>query len=137
MGDAEQLLGTTALYELGTRACADLAARAPGDDRTARHQTAAAQKLLERLDGLIAQLTGVDPAPRSGKPGCLRGWYSRIAAAGGLPCGLTRGGNGKRARTPITRPMPAGEKPRRYSPRAAIARTRKRSCATPSRWPRN
>jgi hypothetical protein len=54
-------------------------------------------------------------------------------ARGGLVSGLMRGGNGRDATTDITPPTPAGRRQRPFSPRAAIARTRKRSCATPTR----
>jgi DNA-binding CsgD family transcriptional regulator len=80
--DGEQVFCTTALYELGTRACADLAARAPGDDLTKKRQTVTAERLLERLDGLIARITGViPPVVLASRAACV-GEYSRIGGAG-------------------------------------------------------
>ncbi|HUA44859.1 MAG TPA: AAA family ATPase [Solirubrobacteraceae bacterium] len=61
VGENEHVFLTARLYEVGGRACADLAARAPGDDRTFRQQTATARGLLERLDGLIARMSGEIP----------------------------------------------------------------------------
>jgi DNA-binding CsgD family transcriptional regulator/tetratricopeptide (TPR) repeat protein len=82
LGDGEQVLSTARLYELGARACADLAGRAPGDTRTIAEQTATAQKLLERLDGRVAELTGVIPAlVRASRAGCAAEG-SRIGGAG-------------------------------------------------------
>jgi hypothetical protein len=82
VGDGEHVFFTARLYELGARACADLAARAPGDDLTKKRQTVTAERLLERLDGLIARMTGVIP------PVVLASWaacaaeYARIGGAG-------------------------------------------------------
>jgi DNA-binding CsgD family transcriptional regulator len=71
LGDREHVFYTARLYELGARACADLAARAPGDTRTIAEQTATAQKLLEHLDGLIAQLPGaIPPLVRASRAAC-------------------------------------------------------------------
>jgi ATP/maltotriose-dependent transcriptional regulator MalT len=52
---------TARLYELGVRACAELAAGAPGDARVGNEQAAIADALLDRLDRLIAQLGGTTP----------------------------------------------------------------------------
>jgi DNA-binding CsgD family transcriptional regulator len=83
IGDGEHVFFTARLYELGARACADLAARAPGDTRTIDEQTATAQTLLLRLDDLIAQLTGViPPLVRASRATCAAEG-SRIGAAGG------------------------------------------------------
>lgn len=115
------------VYELGARACAELAARAFGDVQTSEQQTAAAQKLRERLDGLIARLTGVIPPLVRASRAAGAAECSRIGGSGDAGLWEMRGGNGKRARTVITPPTPAEQS--RYSPRAAIARTRKRSYA--------
>ena len=61
VGDSEYVFFTARVHELGTRACAEIAARAAGDAQTAAQQAAAARKLLDRLDGLIARLTGTTP----------------------------------------------------------------------------
>jgi ATP/maltotriose-dependent transcriptional regulator MalT len=82
VGDGEHVFFTARLYELGARACADLVARAPGDARTLKQQRATAQKLLERLDGLIARLTGViPPLVRASRAACAAEG-SRIGGAG-------------------------------------------------------
>jgi ATP/maltotriose-dependent transcriptional regulator MalT len=81
-GDGEQLSFTATLYELGMRACADLAARAPGDLPTEERQTAAADKLLERLDGVIARITGVIPPVVLATRAACAAEYSRIGGAG-------------------------------------------------------
>jgi DNA-binding CsgD family transcriptional regulator/tetratricopeptide (TPR) repeat protein len=82
LGDGEQLVSTARLYELGARACADLAARAPGDRQIIAEQTAPAGQLLERLDARIAQLTGVVPAlVRASRAGCAAEG-SRIGGVG-------------------------------------------------------
>ena len=81
-GDGEQVFCTAVLYQLGTRACADLAARAPGDFLVEQRQTVAAQKLLERLDALIARMTGVIPSlVRACRAACAAE-YSRIGGTG-------------------------------------------------------
>jgi DNA-binding CsgD family transcriptional regulator len=81
-GDGEQVLSTAPVHELGTRACADLAARAPGDALTQRRQIVAAKKLLERLDGLIARMTGVIPPLVLASRAACAAEYSRIGGAG-------------------------------------------------------
>jgi DNA-binding CsgD family transcriptional regulator len=50
---AERLFMTARLYELGARACAELAARSPGDQAECARQLDAAQALLARLDARI------------------------------------------------------------------------------------
>jgi tetratricopeptide (TPR) repeat protein len=81
-GDGEQVCCTAPLYVLGTRACADLAGRAHGDDLTKKRQTVTAQKLLERLDGLIEPMTGVvPPLVRASRAACAAE-YSRIGGIG-------------------------------------------------------
>jgi DNA-binding CsgD family transcriptional regulator/tetratricopeptide (TPR) repeat protein len=78
VGDGEHVFFTARLYELGARACADLAARAPGDDLTKKRETVTAERLLERLDGLIARITGaVPPVVLASRAACA-GEYSRI-----------------------------------------------------------
>jgi ATP/maltotriose-dependent transcriptional regulator MalT len=82
VSDVEHVFFTARLYELGARACADLAARAPGDPRISEQQRDAARKLLERLDGLIARLTGaVPPIVRASRAACAAEG-SRIGGAG-------------------------------------------------------
>ena len=58
VADGEYVFFTARLYELGVGACAELALRAPGDDRVRTHQAARADALVQRLDRLIAQLPG-------------------------------------------------------------------------------
>jgi DNA-binding CsgD family transcriptional regulator len=73
---------TARLYELGARACADLAARAPGDDLTKKRQAVTAERLLERLDGLIARITGVIPPVVLASRAACAAEYSRIGGTG-------------------------------------------------------
>jgi DNA-binding CsgD family transcriptional regulator len=82
VGDGENVFFTARLYELGARACAELAARALGDDLTKKRQTVIAERLLERLDGLIARITGViPPVVLASRAACVAE-YSRIGGAG-------------------------------------------------------
>jgi DNA-binding CsgD family transcriptional regulator len=82
VGDAESLFYTARLYELGARACADLAAQAPGDASTTERQKAMAQELLRQLDRLIARLTGViSPLVRASRAACAAE-ASRIGGTG-------------------------------------------------------
>jgi DNA-binding CsgD family transcriptional regulator len=81
-GEREHVFLTARLYEVGARACADLAARSLADDETFRQQIATAQKLLERLDGLIARMSGViPPLVRASRAVCAA-HASRIGGAG-------------------------------------------------------
>jgi DNA-binding CsgD family transcriptional regulator len=81
-GEREHVFLTARLYEVGARACADLAARSPADDETLRQQIATAQRLLERLDGLIARMGGViPPVVRASRAVCAA-HASRIRGAG-------------------------------------------------------
>jgi DNA-binding CsgD family transcriptional regulator len=80
--DGEHVFFTARLYELGARACADLAARAPGDDLTKKRQTVTAERLLERLDRLIARITGVIPPVVLASRAACAAEYSRIGGAG-------------------------------------------------------
>jgi predicted ATPase/DNA-binding CsgD family transcriptional regulator len=81
-GEREHVFLTARLYEVGARACADLASRSPADDETFRQQIAAAQRLLERLDGLIARMSGeIPPALRASRAVCAA-HVSRIGGAG-------------------------------------------------------
>jgi len=81
-GDHEQVSSTAALYELGTRACADIAARAPGDRLTEERQTVRAKQLLERLDAVIARMTGtIPPLVLANRVACAAE-SSRIGGAG-------------------------------------------------------
>ncbi len=66
----ESTFFTARLYDLGARACADLAAREPGNEQVREQQAARAQQLLERLDGLIGRLTDVPPLVRASRAGC-------------------------------------------------------------------
>jgi DNA-binding CsgD family transcriptional regulator len=59
--EAEWLFSTARLYELGARAHADIAARAPADERLRSREAAVVDALLERLDARIAQLAGTTP----------------------------------------------------------------------------
>jgi DNA-binding CsgD family transcriptional regulator len=82
VGEGQYVFFTARVYELGARACADISARAPNDSRTCGQQTAMAQRLLTRLDGLIAKLTGViPPRVRASRAACAAE-YSRIGGAG-------------------------------------------------------
>ena len=82
VGDGENVFFTARLYELGVRACAELAARALGDDLTKKREMVIAERLLERLDGLIARVTGViPPVVLASRAACV-GEYSRIGGAG-------------------------------------------------------
>jgi DNA-binding CsgD family transcriptional regulator len=81
-GEREHVFLTARLYEVGARACADLASRFPADDETFTQQIGTAQKLLERLDGLIARMSGViPPAVRASRAVCAA-HASRIGGAG-------------------------------------------------------
>ncbi len=80
--DRESLFFTAPVYDLGARACADLAARAPGNEQTCKQQAARAKQLLERLDRLIGELTGVvAPLVRASRAGCAAE-QSRIGHVG-------------------------------------------------------
>jgi DNA-binding CsgD family transcriptional regulator len=82
MGEREHVFLTARLYEAGACACADLAARSPADEVTVRRQSAAARALLERLDGLIARLSGaVPPLVRASRAACAA-HASRIGGVG-------------------------------------------------------
>jgi DNA-binding CsgD family transcriptional regulator/DNA-binding transcriptional regulator YdaS (Cro superfamily) len=82
VGDSEYVFFTARVHELGTRACAEIAAQAPGDAALCEEQTARAQKLLERLDGVIARLTGVIPPMVRASRTVAAGECSRIGRAG-------------------------------------------------------
>lgn len=80
--DRESLFFTSRVYDLAARACADLAARAPGNEQTRKQQAARAAQLLDRLDRLIGQLTGVaPPLVRASRAGCAAE-QSRIGHVG-------------------------------------------------------
>jgi DNA-binding CsgD family transcriptional regulator/tetratricopeptide (TPR) repeat protein len=82
LGEREHVFLTARLYELGARACADLAARSPADDPTVRRQIATAQMLLERLDGLIARMSGsIPPAVHASRAACAA-HAARVGRAG-------------------------------------------------------
>ena len=79
---SESLFFTARLYDLGARACADLAAGAPGDEQAQEAQAAQAERLLERMDRLIGELTGtVSPMVRASRAGCAAE-RSRIGPGG-------------------------------------------------------
>jgi DNA-binding CsgD family transcriptional regulator len=82
VGEGEYVFFTARLYELGARACADLTARAPGDARTCERQAAMARKLLARLDGVIARLTGMIPPLVRASRTAAAAECSRIGDAG-------------------------------------------------------
>ena len=82
VGEGERVFFTARVYELGARSCADLTARAPGDARTSERHTATARKLLERLDGVIARLTGMIPPLVHASRTAAAAECSRIGDAG-------------------------------------------------------
>ena len=77
----ESLFFTARVYDLGARACADLAARRAGNEQARKQQAARAAQLLERLDRLIGQLTDVPPLVRASRAGCAAE-QSRIGHVG-------------------------------------------------------
>jgi DNA-binding CsgD family transcriptional regulator len=58
---AEYVFATAEAYDMGTRAAANIAQRAPGDEGVRERQAEEARALLERLDGLLAELSGPPP----------------------------------------------------------------------------
>ena len=71
VGVGEYLFFTARVYELGIRACADLAASAPGDEAVASREQARATQLLARLDDAIAHLQGeASPRVAAGRTAC-------------------------------------------------------------------
>ena len=82
VGEREHVFLTARLYEVGARACADLAARTPADAWTLRQQTATARRLLQRLDRLMARMSGViPPVVRASRAVCAA-HASRIGGPG-------------------------------------------------------
>ncbi len=80
--DRESVFFTAPVYDLGARACADLAARAPGNEQERKQQAARAEQLRGRLDRVIGELTGVvAPLVRASRAG-LAAEQSRIGHAG-------------------------------------------------------
>jgi DNA-binding CsgD family transcriptional regulator len=80
--DRESLFFTARVYDLGARACADLAAGALANEQARKPQAARAAQLLERLDRLIGELTGVvPPVVRASRAGCAAE-QSRIGHVG-------------------------------------------------------
>lgn len=61
MREAEWLFSSARVYELGARAHADIAARAPSDKQLRSHAAAAVDGLLERLETRIARVAGATP----------------------------------------------------------------------------
>jgi ATP/maltotriose-dependent transcriptional regulator MalT len=78
----EYVVYTARLYELGARACAELAGNVPGDTSAQREQVAVADTLLGRIDELVSAMTGSAP-PRvlASRAGCAAE-RSRIGGAG-------------------------------------------------------
>ena len=79
--DGEYVFYTADLYALGARAGADVAARAPGDDRVRTEQRASAAALLTRIDWRISQLASSSPRVLAARATCAAE-RSRIAGAG-------------------------------------------------------
>jgi len=78
----EHVFYSARLYELGARACAELAESFPGDAQLCREQAAVADALLERIDGLISRLTGsIPPRVLASRATCVAE-RSRIGDAG-------------------------------------------------------
>lgn len=75
----EYLFYTARLYDLGARALADLASRAPGDKELRRRHEATAGTLLERLDDLIGQRAGRCPWVLASRGACA----AELARIGG------------------------------------------------------
>ena len=66
----ETVFSTVRLYELGARACADIAVRAPDDDQVQRSQVAIADALLGRLDELMGELVSASPRTAASRQTC-------------------------------------------------------------------
>ena len=82
VGEREHVFLTARLYEVGARACADLAARSPADEEILMQQMATAERLLERIDGLIARMSGaIPPIVRASRAVCAA-HASRIGGVG-------------------------------------------------------
>jgi DNA-binding CsgD family transcriptional regulator len=79
VADGQPVFFSARVYELGARACADLAALAPGDVNTCQQQAAQSQILLERLDELIEQLTAVAPPLVSASRAACAAECSRVS----------------------------------------------------------
>ncbi|MDX6720078.1 MAG: hypothetical protein QOJ63_2332, partial [Solirubrobacteraceae bacterium] len=70
VAESEMVFYTDRLYDLGARALADHAALTPADhDLRMRHE-ATARRLLERLDGLIAELAAPSPYVQASRSTC-------------------------------------------------------------------
>jgi len=80
---AERLFMTARLYELGARACAELAARSPGDQVECARQLDAAQALLARLDARILATNSRCPLVLAARTACAAE-ISRITDADGI-----------------------------------------------------
>jgi DNA-binding CsgD family transcriptional regulator len=82
IGERQLPFYTARLYELGARACAELAALAPGDERMCEHQAATARGLLARLDAQLARHAGaVAPVARAARA-AVAAECSRIGGPG-------------------------------------------------------
>ncbi len=81
IGDGERVFFTSRLYEVGLRACAELAALAPADERTRGHQLAAGRQLLARLDRMIARTGDAQPVVAVSRAMCAAE-LSRIGEPG-------------------------------------------------------
>jgi ATP/maltotriose-dependent transcriptional regulator MalT len=80
---AERLFMTARLYELGARACAELAARSPGDQAECARQLNGAQALLARLDARILATDAHSPLVLAARTACAAE-VSRIGGVGAV-----------------------------------------------------
>jgi predicted ATPase/DNA-binding CsgD family transcriptional regulator len=67
---SEMVFYSDRLYDLGVRALADLVALAPADHDLRRRHEATARALLERIDGLIAELAAPSPYVQASRSAC-------------------------------------------------------------------
>ena len=99
---AETSFYTSGIYELGTRAAADIAERAHGDEAVRAAQEARAVALLARLDGLLEVFVGTPPPRAVISRGLCRGELGRLRArregggedGAGADAGERKGGRG-------------------------------------------
>jgi DNA-binding CsgD family transcriptional regulator len=80
---AENPFYTGGLYELATRAAADIAARTPGDPAVAAEQQRRAEDLVARLDALIAPFEGSVPSRAAISRAVCGGELSRFGGSAG------------------------------------------------------
>ncbi len=82
VGETEYVFFTARLYELGLRACADVAAGRLGDEQSLGEQATIARRLIERLHDVSARpAAGVSPLVLASQSVCAAE-YARIATAG-------------------------------------------------------